>query len=784
MGARTWIGWITVGLLVAIPTLACGEDKPKAAWDGEPLAGDPQEILKQVQALAPPMDEEADVLLMEHRVRLETDGRRTITRRVVFRPLSRSVAESWGHVQCPWAPWYQLRPSILARVITPDGKAHMLDPKSIAESPLGSDDRRIYSDRRLLRAPLPAIQVGAVVEEVFEMRDERPFFPAGTVTEVEVTLSTPVRAWRLVIEHPADFPAVISVQGIELKESREQAGNLVRRVYAAENLPADKDAVQYLPPEVIRKPRVLISGRSTWSEVAKAYAAIVDGQIGGAEVAARVKSLLDGGETRQEAAAKLVAGLRRDVRYTSLAFGESAIVPATCQQTLSRRYGDCKDQSALLAAMLRAAGHEAYVALVHIGDASDVPAEHPALNHFNHAIVYVPGEPPLWIDPTVSHCRVGTIPVQEQGKLVLVCAAPTTELVRIPRAPSSANRTAERIEIILGDGEPGRGVRTWEYTGEEELRLRAAYAKVPRAQIEKQWGEYVEKSYDGAKLQQLQLSDLENLSQPQRVSVQFGPVSSFQLSDDEWVLPILPLSVLQDTPFLIYNDSTSLRRALGERLDKKVAKKLAVDDARTHDVVLPMPYVYELEHRIALPPGFVARQLPGSDEVQLGPARMSWSARQEEGTVVVTVLYDTGPGRFTPADIEASREAFKSLDLTRGGTKWPLVVHLEHEGVALARSGKWPQSLAAYERRAQTGSVAARCRYVRAILSAGFGELARREARALVEAHPQSALAHSQLANILAASEIGQLYRPGCDLPGALAAARQAAALAPDDAAY
>ena len=771
--------------LIAFPYSSRGDEAPKkAAWDGEALAGDPQEVFKQAAALKPPKDGQVDLLLYEEHLRLEADGRRTITRRMVFRPLNRAVAEYWGQVQVPYAPWYQQRPEIKARVITNDGQAHLFDGKTIADAPLGGDDHRIYSDRRLLRAPLPAIEVGAVAETVIVTRDEQPYFAAGTVSEFDVGAATPIRRWRLVVEHPADYPVVITVQGIDLKEIKEQDGDTVRHTFALDDVPENTPPLPLLPPEKIRQPRILVSSRSTWSDVAKAYAGIVDGQIREADVAARVKSLLAGGESREEAAAKLLAAIHREVRYTSLAFGESAIVPAACDKTLTRRFGDCKDQSALLVAMLRAAGHAAHVALVHSGESSDVPAEHPAINHFNHAIVCVAGQPPLWIDPTVTHSRPGQLPTQEQGKLSLVCAPETTELVRIPIAPSSANRTVEKIEMVLGDGEPGRGTRSWEYSGQEEIQYRSGYAQMTREQIDEQWREYVKEGYDGAKMEELSLSKFDDLSGPFRIGIKFAPAASFQIVGDEWALPIFPMNVLQDTPLWIFNDGDNMRRVLGAQFDDEAARRFGLDKPRNVDAVLQTPYVYDQEYRIVLPAGFVVRQLPEVGEVALGPAKMTWNSRREEGAVVVAVHYDTGPGRFTPADLEAAREAFKEVDLTRGGNKWPLVVQLEHEGVALSRDGKWRQSLETYERHAGGESIAGKCRYAKALLTSGMGELARQEARAVAEAHPRSALAQAKLAEILTANLLGQSYRPGCDIEGALAAQRTAVALEPDNVTY
>ena len=67
-------------------------------------------------------------------------------------------------------------------------------------------------------------------------------------------------------------------------------------------------------------------------------------------------------------------------------------------------YGDCKDKSLLLVAMLREIGVDAFPALVHSQKGAALPSHLPTPYAFNHAIVGVNynGET-YWIDPTLSH---------------------------------------------------------------------------------------------------------------------------------------------------------------------------------------------------------------------------------------------------------------------------------------------------------------------------------------------------------------------------------------------
>ncbi|MBX3021214.1 MAG: DUF3857 domain-containing transglutaminase family protein [Bdellovibrionales bacterium] len=111
-------------------------------------------------------------------------------------------------------------------------------------------------------------------------------------------------------------------------------------------------------------------------------------------------------KTPEEQILALMERMSRDFRY----FGDwrrhnGGIVPRPLNEIEKSRYGDCKDLSSLLTAMLRAMKIPANVALIRRGDN---PYGHepdyalPAVNRFNHAIVQVKlaDGKTFWLDPT------------------------------------------------------------------------------------------------------------------------------------------------------------------------------------------------------------------------------------------------------------------------------------------------------------------------------------------------------------------------------------------------
>ena len=74
--------------------------------------------------------------------------------------------------------------------------------------------------------------------------------------------------------------------------------------------------------------------------------------------------------------------------------------------TFDNRYGVCRDKAALLVAMLRIAGFEAYPVLIHVGPKKD---EDVPLPYFNHAIAAVAQPSTLNPQPSTLNSQPSTL---------------------------------------------------------------------------------------------------------------------------------------------------------------------------------------------------------------------------------------------------------------------------------------------------------------------------------------------------------------------------------------
>lgn len=749
---------LALALTLAAPALAA---KP-APWDGAPFAAPAAEVARAAQALPPPAGEEGsdvDFLLEESTFSFDAAGRQTMTFRQVVKLLSPGAVESW-RVEVPWSPWYQQRPEVRVRVVTPDGAEHALDPKTLVEG--GADDEddqeQTFSDARALRGPLPALKVGAVVEQVVVVREGDSLFQLGESRRYVMGNRVPTRRVRLVLEAPRALPLRHEARNLALAPRREERGERVRLTWDAADLPALPEAEPFLPPDADVAPQVSFSTGQDWGVLARRYHALVDAQLKDAALEAPAREAAGDAKGREAVAARLMAWVHARVRYTGLHFGEAAVVPRPPAQVLASQYGDCKDLATLMVGLLRARGIPASVALLRVGDA-EVAEALPGFGRFDHAIVHVPGSPELWIDATDPYTPVTGRSVGIQGRRALVAAPATRALARIPEAPPADNLVRATRTVRLAESGPSKVEELIETWGAPASDFRSYFARARKDAARTNYERYVKESLDAKSLGALEWKELEALERPFRLTIE-ALESDVGRTDDAGQAGVgVPVFV-----------------AL-ERLPDFLREALEPDaEARKGELLLPEAGTYELRYRMEAPQGFTAAELPEPRTETMGPATLGWRFERKAGAVEALVRFEPGKRRWSAAEVQAFREA-----ATRLGKEDMPRVRFEEEGAARVEAGKAREGLEAL--------LAAEARHpkealhpmqrARVLLKLGMGLDAREAARRAVALEPRNAAAHDLLGWVLQHDGVGRRFGPGFDPAGALAAYRKARELDP-----
>ena len=251
----------------------------EAPWNLPALSARPEDILRAAAASPAPKDGDVEMLFEEHVYELDEQGREHRTSRRIYRFLTDKGVDDWSCTEADWSPWCEEKPIFRVRVITPDGQAHALDQESIGEAAAEQDTPNIFSDEKLLRAPLPAIVVGAVVEEEIETKEIRPLFDHGIVERFLLAQQYPVRKLRLVIDAPATLPLKYEVIACNAAPARTEDKGRTRLVFELGPLPATAMPEDYLPAENAKLPQVVFSTGKSWNDVAAAYSDLVESHL-------------------------------------------------------------------------------------------------------------------------------------------------------------------------------------------------------------------------------------------------------------------------------------------------------------------------------------------------------------------------------------------------------------------------------------------------------------------------------------------------------------------------
>jgi len=743
------------------------------AWTAPHFSLGPKALYDAASALTAPDGANVIELCDDESYTFDDAGRLVHVGHFVYKVLTQKGAEGWDSLSVSWEPWHEARPVIRARVIAPDLTVHALDPKTITEAPARGGDYKSYSDGKRLHAPLPAIAPGVVVEEEYTETETQALFDPGMVGRVAFGQEDVlVGHGRAVFDAPASLPLRTNLRllpGVE--PVRSEANGRVNLTFDVGAIDPIGSRDPYLPPDVVLFPTIEFATGASWQKIAAEYGKIVDERAGSAAIKPVVDPLIAGKQTAAEKEAAIVDFLDREVRYTGIEFGEAAIIPHDPAETLTRKYGDCKDKATLLVAMLRAAGIPAYVALLNAEARMDVPASLPGMGMFDHAIVYVPGDAVQWIDATDRYASLGQLPINDQGRLALVARAETTALIKTPESTSADNGLSESREFTLADNGPAKVVEITRPRGAYESDYRAYYADKPDKDTREGLQGYVQAEYISDDLTKVDRNDPADLAHPFELTLNCDKARRgfTDLENAEAAIRV-------DSLFHLLPDELKRKDDAGEKKDLGADKPKKL---RTEDWWLGVPYSIEWNYRIVPPDGFVRKELPKDALIQLGPAVLTekFSADQD-GVVKAHLTFDTVKRRYTVAEATALRN--QVADLLAGPA---IMVSFEPEGAALLRDGKVKEALAAYRALVQRDPNEAvhHLQVAHVLLEAGMGEAARAEARLAVKLDPTSAVAERVLADILKHDLVGRNLRAGSDLAGAADAYRAAIKLDPDD---
>jgi transglutaminase-like putative cysteine protease len=315
-------------------------------------------------------------------------------------------------------------------VLKPDGTAVPVDvaansKESIDDSQMAMN---IYDPNlRVLRVNLPKVEIGDVVHSITRETIARSIIPGAFAETSVFEGSGYIRHMSYEVHAPADHP----LKRIELRDvvpgtvkssTQPGADHTVVYRWEVDNVPRMFDEPSMPPYEMVLQ-RLLVSTLPDWPAVSKWYWELSQSHLDATspDMKKTVEELTAGAKDDLTKMKAVFYYVSKNVRYMGLTPEKDrpGFEPHDVKITFAKKYGVCRDKAALLVALLRQAGLDAYPVLINVGMKLDAKVPSPDFNHAIVAVATKPGEYVL-MDPTDENTR-DLLPAEDCNQSFLVC---------------------------------------------------------------------------------------------------------------------------------------------------------------------------------------------------------------------------------------------------------------------------------------------------------------------------------------------------------------------------
>lgn len=395
-----------------------------------------------------PADTRAVVLLDETTLTVGADGKAVEHHRNVLKIL-RPEGRDDGIVHL----WFDNDSKILSLhvwSIGPDGHEYAVKDSEMSErSPF--DDGSLLVDGRFKIAIPPGRDPGGIV--AFESDQRLPYYKHEDAWEFQD--DNPRLKQSFTVELPPNY-SYVSVWAHHEPEKTIDLEHQRYRWEADETPAIDLEHVPMAPDLEALSGRMVVhfapagdATLGTWKGVGAAYDQLVrDRMAPSPEIAAKAAELTSGKTDFYDKTEAIAEFVQKDVRYFVIEKGIGGWQPHAASDIFRNRYGDCKDKSTLLSAMLSTVGihsalvlvdtHRGYVdpdapsasgnhaiAAVRIPDGYDSPK-------LRSVVTTKSGHRYLIVDPTWDKTAFGQLEHNLQGGYALLVEGTDSEIVQIP----------------------------------------------------------------------------------------------------------------------------------------------------------------------------------------------------------------------------------------------------------------------------------------------------------------------------------------------------------------
>ncbi|MDR1076542.1 MAG: DUF3857 domain-containing protein [Xanthomonadaceae bacterium] len=364
---------------------------------------------------------------------------------------TKSGVDQFSQVRLSYSEKMETLEVLEAYTLTTDGQRHDVPQDKIyTQESYSSASAAMYADRKVKVIVFPNLAPGHRLVYRIQRQQLTPYFPGYFGLWETFSVFFAFEDARVTLTAPSNLPIHLYTRGVRGSERSRVSAGKVRwewRYSRPEPMPNQNWSAatwEYSPV-------IMASTFSDYSQVGRAYQAkAAEAARVTPKIQAQADAITAGMEGRREQADAIYQWVAQNIRYVAVYLGNGGLEPNPADSILDNRYGDCKDHTVILEAMLAAKGIASTPVLIGADSGPHLPNV-ALLERFNHAINYLP-EFDLYLDSTSPYARFGQLPGSDLGTPVVHTA--DGRITRTPADDSRLNYVEAEVKFdFVRDGD-------------------------------------------------------------------------------------------------------------------------------------------------------------------------------------------------------------------------------------------------------------------------------------------------------------------------------------------
>ncbi len=428
----------------------------------------------------------------------------------------------------PYREGYQEVKILFANTIKPDGKVVALDRNDIQDTSMYAG-YEFYTDLKVKKFTMPAVEDGCVIEYAFEIRNLKPVLSFDYFNIFLFQNFYPIEEDIMEVVLPANIDLKYKKFKTETAPRIIVDGNKKRYIFT--NAKQNEIIPESRMPSLLEKdtfPQLYIWTLNSWGEISKWYINLVLEQMqSDSDLENFTKQLIADKKTDEDKINAIFNFVSQNIRYISVLLGPHTHKPHKASEIFQKRYGDCKDKTTLLLTMLKIAGIEGMPALVP-ANGKYFDESVPSLNAFNHVIAVVPiKDKYFWLDATNETASYKSPPFSLPTTVFLINKDGTYRFIKTPELDDKND--SYRAEMNIDINQEGNAAIDYyyEYSGKAAESIRYFFKYSPPEQRKKYFEER------GIEVKKLDLGSFTDTRVPFTIKLSGNIKNVAQILDEE-----------------------------------------------------------------------------------------------------------------------------------------------------------------------------------------------------------------------------------------------------------